>query len=142
MVEAFRNLDRDQWGLIPVAQLDSYKGLIFATFDPEAPTLPDYLGDMAWYLDILVGPPRRRHGSKRAAPLGGRRQLENRRGKFRRRRLSYRSTHGSARELGIDTTTSKTRQWNKGCQIACGNGHVLVAWICPPDERAMVRPAG
>jgi phenylpropionate dioxygenase-like ring-hydroxylating dioxygenase large terminal subunit len=52
MAEAFRNLDRDQWGLIPVAQLDSYKGLIFATFDPEAPPLPEYLGDMAWSLDI------------------------------------------------------------------------------------------
>ena len=43
------------------------------------------------------------------------------------------STHGSARELGIDTTTSKTRQWNKGCQIACGNGHILVSWLTPPD---------
>ena len=60
MAEALRNLDRDQWGLIPVAQLDGYKGLIFATFDPEAPTLPEYLA-IAWYLDILVGPGGRGH---------------------------------------------------------------------------------
>jgi phenylpropionate dioxygenase-like ring-hydroxylating dioxygenase large terminal subunit len=44
-------LDRGQWGLVPVAQLDQYKGLWFATFDADAPTLRDYLGDMAWYLD-------------------------------------------------------------------------------------------
>jgi 3-phenylpropionate/trans-cinnamate dioxygenase subunit alpha len=44
-------LDRDRWGLVPVAQLDQYKGLVFATFDTEAPPLRDYLGEMAWYLD-------------------------------------------------------------------------------------------
>ncbi|MGH7844362.1 MAG: hypothetical protein ACREQW_04205 [Candidatus Binatia bacterium] len=37
-----------------MAQLESYKGLIFATFDSKAPPLPEYLGDMAWYLDILL----------------------------------------------------------------------------------------
>ena len=35
----FGELELEQWGLIPVAQLDSYKGLLFATFDPEAPPL-------------------------------------------------------------------------------------------------------
>ena len=42
----------EHWGLIPVAQLDSYKGLLFATFDPTAPPLLEYLG-MAWYLDTF-----------------------------------------------------------------------------------------
>ena len=46
-------LDRDARGLIPVAQLDSYKGLIFATFDATAPPLSDYLGEMRWYLDTF-----------------------------------------------------------------------------------------
>ncbi len=49
----FGALDTTQWGLIPVAQLDSYKGLIFATFDPTAPPLLEYLGEMAWYLDAF-----------------------------------------------------------------------------------------
>jgi 3-phenylpropionate/trans-cinnamate dioxygenase alpha subunit len=44
-------LDRDRWGLVPVAQLDHYKGLFFATFDRDAPPLREYLGEMAWYLD-------------------------------------------------------------------------------------------
>jgi phenylpropionate dioxygenase-like ring-hydroxylating dioxygenase large terminal subunit len=49
----YGELDRQRWGLIPVAQLDSYKGLLFATFDPEAPSLREYLGEMAWYLDAF-----------------------------------------------------------------------------------------
>jgi phenylpropionate dioxygenase-like ring-hydroxylating dioxygenase large terminal subunit len=52
--EAYHNeLDRNRWGLVPVAQLDNYKGLWFATFDPQAPPLHEYLGEMAWYLDAF-----------------------------------------------------------------------------------------
>ena len=36
-------LDMAQWGLVEVAQLDVHKGLVFGTFDPEAPSLLDYL---------------------------------------------------------------------------------------------------
>jgi 3-phenylpropionate/trans-cinnamate dioxygenase subunit alpha len=46
-------LEPERWGLTPVAQLDNYKGLLFATFDPEAPPLRDYLGAMTWYLDAF-----------------------------------------------------------------------------------------
>ena len=49
----YGELDQRKWSLIPVAQLDSYKGLIFATFDPAAPSLLDYLGEMTWYLDCF-----------------------------------------------------------------------------------------
>jgi phenylpropionate dioxygenase-like ring-hydroxylating dioxygenase large terminal subunit len=47
-------LDQARWGLPPVAQVDAYKGLIFGTFDPEAPPLEEYLGDMRWGLDLLL----------------------------------------------------------------------------------------
>ncbi|WP_395104688.1 aromatic ring-hydroxylating dioxygenase subunit alpha [Actinomadura sp. SCN-SB] len=46
--------DRSRLGLTPVAQLDTYKGLVFATFDPAAPPLRDYLGDFAFYLDVML----------------------------------------------------------------------------------------
>ena len=49
----YSELDRDNWGLIPVAQIDDYKGLYFATFDSDAPPLLEYLGEMAWYLDAF-----------------------------------------------------------------------------------------
>lgn len=47
-------LDKSKWGLIPVPRIESYKGLFFGCFDPDAPSLHEYLGDMAWYLDGLV----------------------------------------------------------------------------------------
>ena len=134
MAEAFRTLDREQWGLIPVAQIDSYQGLIFATFDAEAPTLPEYLGDMAWYLDILLD--RREGGTEVSGPhrwmvdANWKTAAEN----FGGDGYHIGSTHRSARELGVDTTTSQTRSWGKGRQISCGNGHVLVAWLTPPDD--------
>lgn len=49
-----KDLDRDQTRLQPVAKVDSYKGLVFATFDPDTPSLPDWLGDYRWYLDMLL----------------------------------------------------------------------------------------
>jgi phenylpropionate dioxygenase-like ring-hydroxylating dioxygenase large terminal subunit len=65
----FGELDRAKFGLKRCAQVDTYRGLVFATWDPSAPSLVSYLGDMAWYLDIaldrsasgteLIGPPQR-----------------------------------------------------------------------------------
>lgn len=45
---------REDWGLAKVAKVDSYLGLIFGCFDPEAPSLEEYLGDMRWGLDLLL----------------------------------------------------------------------------------------
>jgi len=50
----FEQLDMEQWGLVPVAQVDDYKGLFFGTFDASAPSLIDYLGDMAFYVDVML----------------------------------------------------------------------------------------
>jgi len=46
-------LDKDDWGLLEVAQLDEYHGLVFANWDPQAPSLRDYLGDFTFYLDLV-----------------------------------------------------------------------------------------
>jgi 3-phenylpropionate/trans-cinnamate dioxygenase alpha subunit len=50
----FGELDISRYGLASVAQIDSYKGLYFATFNPDAPPLLEYLGGMAALLDICV----------------------------------------------------------------------------------------
>lgn len=52
--EADEHFEKAQIGLTPVAQIQSYKGLIFATFDPDAPTLEEFLGDFTFYLDIML----------------------------------------------------------------------------------------
>lgn len=48
------DIDKSKWGLKQVAKVGSYKGLVFATFDPNAPSLEAYLGDYRWYLDMLL----------------------------------------------------------------------------------------
>jgi phenylpropionate dioxygenase-like ring-hydroxylating dioxygenase large terminal subunit len=61
-------LDDCQLGLRPVPKVSSYRGFIFACMDDAAPSLEDYLGDAAWYMDLwadvpggveLLGPPAR-----------------------------------------------------------------------------------
>lgn len=54
--EAYRadGADFDALGLVPVAQVASYKGLVFGNLDPTAPSLDDYLGDFRWYMDVLL----------------------------------------------------------------------------------------
>lgn len=47
-------IDQASLGLMRVAQIDSYKGLLFGTFDAEAPSLEHFLGDMRWGLDLLL----------------------------------------------------------------------------------------
>ncbi len=48
-------LDRENWGLINAAQVDTYKGFVFATMDPEAPALHEYLGEGGRFgIDLLA----------------------------------------------------------------------------------------
>ncbi len=47
-------LDRAQWSLIEVAQMRNYKGSIWATWDPEAPSFIEYLGDAKQHLDFAL----------------------------------------------------------------------------------------
>jgi len=48
-------LVKEELGLIAAAHVDSYQGLIFATWDPDALPFDEYLGDARWYLDIVFG---------------------------------------------------------------------------------------
>src|SRR5271169_4875809 len=53
--EAYHSqLDRSQWGLVEVAQLANYKGAIWATWDRQAPSFAEYLGDFVRYLDLTL----------------------------------------------------------------------------------------
>jgi phenylpropionate dioxygenase-like ring-hydroxylating dioxygenase large terminal subunit len=50
--EAYHStLDRSKWGLVEVAQLARYKGMVWANWDASAPPLLEYLGDFTHYLD-------------------------------------------------------------------------------------------
>ena len=47
-------LDKDQWGLVRCPKVRDYKGLIFASWDAEAPDFETYAGDFHWWLDNLA----------------------------------------------------------------------------------------
>lgn len=47
-------LDKREWGLIPCPQVKSYKGMVFATWDPDAPSFEDYMGDFHFWIDNLA----------------------------------------------------------------------------------------
>lgn len=47
-------LDKERLGLLEVPRVESYGGLIFASWDPGVLALDDYLGDLRWYLDHLL----------------------------------------------------------------------------------------
>ncbi|MCI0794526.1 MAG: aromatic ring-hydroxylating dioxygenase subunit alpha [Chloroflexi bacterium] len=123
----YGELDWRQWDLIPVAQLSSYKGLIFATFDPEAPPLLDYLGEMAWYLDAFYD---RREGGvevvggvhKWVIPCNWKLPAEN----FGGDGYHTSWTHLSAIRTGF-AGDFRLRSNAGGSMISPGNGHCIIA---------------
>ena len=50
----YGELEREKFSLTE-ARVALWGDLIFATWDPDPPSLATYLGDMAWWLDLFVG---------------------------------------------------------------------------------------
>ena len=129
----FGELKVDQWGLVPVAQLDSYKGLYFATFDPNAPSLTDYLGSMTWYLDAFFD---RREGGievmggvhKWVVPCNWKFPAEN----FGGDAYHVAWTHLSAIKSGFSTGVT-AKPTSGGAMISPGNGHCIIS-VNPEDS--------
>lgn len=46
-------LDKEDWGLLPVAQVSQYHDLLFGTWDADAPSFEDYVGDFTFFLDLV-----------------------------------------------------------------------------------------
>jgi len=123
----YDELDTNEWGLIPVAQLDSYKGLIFATFDHDAPPLLEYLGEMTWYLDTFFD---RREGGveviggvhKWVMPCNWKFPADN----FIGDGYHVTWTHLSSIKTGF-AGTYRLQPDNGGLLVAPGNGHGVLA---------------
>lgn len=49
------DFDKARFPLYTPAKVDSVYGLVFATWDPGAPTLEEFLGDALWYLGSVFG---------------------------------------------------------------------------------------
>ena len=114
-------LDRSQHGLREVPHVDTFGGMIFASWDPDAPTLRAYLGDMAFYLELMLS---RMDGGTEA--IGGVHKwtinvnwkipAEN----FAGDHYHVPSTHGAGIEMGF-----RSQLTNDGYCIQTGNGHSI-----------------
>ena len=51
---AYGEVDKKEWSPTKVARIESYKGLIFGCWDEDVPSLDEYLGDMKWYIDLML----------------------------------------------------------------------------------------
>ena len=113
--------DRSQYGLREVPHVDSFHGMLFASWDPAAPTLRKYLGDMAFYLELMLS---RMEGGTEA--IGGVHRwtidvnwkipAEN----FAGDHYHVPSTHGAGVEMGF-----RSQLTNHGYCIQTGNGHSI-----------------
>ena len=127
------DFDRSKYGLFEPAQVDSVLGLVFATWDPEAPPLTDYLGDLVWYLEAVmnkfdagmevVGTPVRNIIQTNWKVEG-----EN----FSGDGYHTMVTHATALELGLfagpndlEKLSDDVRPKFTGRTVDCGNGHTL-----------------
>jgi len=122
-------LETERLGLASVARIDSYKGLVFATFDADAPSLEDSLGSMRWYLDCLVD---RRAGGvevigsvqKWTMAANWKFAAEN----FCGDTYHPQSTHPSAFRVGLRPIDA-TGAVPEGRSIHAGNGHGVAMWV-------------
>lgn len=114
-------LDRSKHGLREVPHVDTLGGMVFASWDPDAPTLREYLGDMSFYLDLMLT---RMEGGTEA--IGGVHRWtidvnwkipsEN----FAGDHYHVPSTHGAGVEMGYRSPLT-----NNGYCIQTGNGHSI-----------------
>ena len=128
----YGELDQNKWGLVPVSQLDNYKGLVFATFDSETPPLLDYLGEMTWYLDSIFD---RRTGGieviggihKWIIPCNWKLPAEN----FGGDGYHTAWTHLSAIRTKFSSNFRSSRS-SQGRVVSPGNGHCVIT-VNPSD---------
>jgi 3-phenylpropionate/trans-cinnamate dioxygenase alpha subunit len=143
----YGELDRNQWGLIEVPRVESFRGLIFANFDADAVSLDDYLGDFRWYLDLVLN--RSRNGMT-CLPgvhrwrLGGNWKLAAE--QFLGDNYHTSTLHRSMLLIGLGPTDGDFRgnaPWEKDFEVKCANGH---GWInfdipappLPPAQEAFM----
>jgi nitrite reductase/ring-hydroxylating ferredoxin subunit len=124
---AYRTLKPEEWGLLRAPKVETRWGVIFATLDPDAPSLDDYLGEFAFHADafmdvdsrgyrLLSDPSRwRAHSNWKSNP-------ENVTGDAYH--VAY--LHESAVEVGVVPPVAPIQ--DHFTMFNVGNGHGLLAW--------------
>ena len=134
-------IDKSALSLYEPARVDSFMGLVFATWDPESVPLSEYLGPMAWYLHGILG--KFDNGLEVVGtPV---RNIVKANWKTEGENLSgdgYHTfvTHATAVELGLFATskdleklTENVTQKFTGRTVDCGHGHTIRIQRLPVD---------
>ena len=129
----YGELDKENLGLVPIPLVDQYKGLVFGNLDGGAPSLLEYLGDMAWYLDLFLD--RREGGTELIG--GAHRWIIHANWKFAAENFvgdmcHAGSTHASAVKSGFGGSQSGGQYTaaSPGFQVSLPGGHGLgTRWI-------------
>jgi nitrite reductase/ring-hydroxylating ferredoxin subunit len=117
-----QEMKKDEWSLRKIPRIEMYRGMIFGNLDPNAMSLEDYLGDMKWYFDILLG---RSDGGMEVRGVPQRwvtqanwKMLQE---NFAADPYHVQTTHRSTVELGISPNDPLYAGY--GHQVVLGHGH-------------------
>jgi phenylpropionate dioxygenase-like ring-hydroxylating dioxygenase large terminal subunit len=128
-----QGFDRRQWGLLNAPHVESLHGFVFASLDPEAPSLEEYLGDMKWYFDFMfgqaadgwevLGEPQRW-----VMDTNWKTSAEN----FAGDDYHTLFLHRSIKELGLLGLEEDEAGLSGSTHIQASNGHSISHWSLPP----------
>ena len=131
---AIGGLNREEWGLLEAPKLEQYRGFYFACLDPAAPSLAQYMGDAAYYLDtffgyfddlVVAGPPQRA-----IWPMTWKAGFDDAGDD-----LHLLTLHRSLFETGAITIPGSANKL--GHHVLTGGGHNTIISIAPSDETAL-----
>jgi nitrite reductase/ring-hydroxylating ferredoxin subunit len=135
------DLDKSKMGLFRAPQVESLHGLVFASLDPEAPGLTEYLGDLKWHFDMawgqceqgweVVGEPQRV-----VVDANWKSAAENFSGDDYHTMYLHRSTIETGIMPSPDGAAADPSQWLSGYHVQLGNGHSIAPVVVPPDTPA------
>ncbi|MFF4599417.1 Rieske 2Fe-2S domain-containing protein [Amycolatopsis sp. CA-161197] len=128
------DFDKSTLGLLPVPRVDTYRGLVFASLDPEIVELTEYLGTARHYLDTIFFHPAFEHVLELSAgvnrqeyPANWKHALEG--GVDGYHAITLHETWFNIREQSPDRTHARlaSRDEAVGYSEAHPYGHVLLA---------------
>ena len=114
------DFDRAQFALQPVARVESYRGIIFASFSGDVPPLEEHLAGAKRYIDIAFG------GAE--TELIGLHEYEYR-GNWK---LHQENTVDGYHPRFLHRFVAQT--WHSGSAYDLGNGHGVLEWEKSPQE--------
>jgi phenylpropionate dioxygenase-like ring-hydroxylating dioxygenase large terminal subunit len=131
--DGFPDLDTSEKGLHRAPNVDTYNGLVFASLDPDAPPLEEFLGPATWYLDLyfdlidmeVIGDPHRWE-----VDTDWKTPAEN----FAGDNYHIPMGHKSAIDVGIGSETAKGNKESHLYAITGNNGHNFSIYQIPGED--------